>query len=447
MISSSATQRNLVLDATTRSMPIRPIAVEPNAPNVDHSISHSTVLTPPATPDKADTERKRSSISIDSAKLVSAPTEELKSMLSIGVGLGANPRDMVMHMVENGMDVGPLTQVPETARPYMKTYQLQGELGRGAWSTVYSACEASPASSTTLPPSPPTTPERSRKRSEKGLLAVKVLARQDGRKVLEKEARIITYLHSHATAREYMVPFHGFDDARCSIILEAVPLSLQSHVKSACKAPISNSTMFNPIIGPSQWADLAASLIGGLAFMQSKNCVHGDIKPSNILLRLNTEGQMTPLYCDFSSSHVLSPGTILDEIEEASAVTTDYTSPELLELLYHRNGDRAVATYASDVFALAVTLIFAATGESPYAGAQMEVQKVGMAKEGMPMEFARAGAQAARVMRRRAVDVVLRGAVEKDTTRRLGVQKWERVVRDTVEKWRDGGWVNGGGPF
>ncbi|KAL9124801.1 MAG: hypothetical protein Q9217_005909 [Psora testacea] len=442
---SSAAIQSSQSNGVSRCLPIHTTVTQPSAPDANLSVCSGMVWTPPATPDKADTERKRSSISIDSEKLVSQPTEELKNMLSIGVGLGANPREMVMHMVENGMDVGPLAQVPETARPYKKSYQVQGELGHGAWSIVYSASQVSAGPSTPLPPSPPSSPGRSRVGSRTDLLAVKALARRDGRKVLEREARILTYLHSHGKARNYLVPFHGFDDARCSIILDAIPLLLQNHVKNAGKTPVSTRTMFDPIIGAPQWADLATCLISGLAFLQSKHCVHGDIKPANILLRSGgTEGKLTPLYCDFSSSHVRSTDAPATPIEEVNAVTTDYTSPELLESFYHRNGERAVATFASDIFALGVTLIFAATGESPYAGAQIELQKVGMAREGLPLEFVRNGAQAARVMKRKAVDVALMGAVEADVGKRVEVKKWESLVRDVAARWRDGGWVNGG---
>ena len=431
--------------------------MEPTIPNPDRSLPHSIVLTPPASPDQADIERKRSCISIGSKELISVPTEELKNMLSVAVGLGANPKQLtVMHVVEKGMDLGPLAHVPETARPYRKDYLLQGTLGHGVWSTVYNASEVSATPSTVLPPSPPTTPARSRSGSSKEeVLAVKTLARRDGRKVLEKEARILTYLHYDAKAGNFLVPFHGFDHTRCSIILGAVPLSLQDHVKNmAGKAPVrtttTTSTMFDPVIGALQWADLATSLINGLSFLQSKKCVHGDIKPANILLRPDSEGnnRMTPLYCDFSSSHVLSrsssSSTDATQIEEVSAVTTDYAAPELLESFHHRNRNRAVATFTSDIFALAVTLIVAATGESPYAGAQMELQKVSMAREGAPLGFARGGAQAARVMSHKAVDMALSGALEKDPGKRVDVEEWKSRVRDVVERWREGGWLNGG---
>ena len=448
---SSAAPKNHLAYASQSSQPVRAINTEPTATTAHISLPSKAILTPPTTPNKAEIERKRSSISSDTSKLVAAPTEELKSMLSVAVGLGANPTRVIEHMVENGMDVGPLAEVPETAKPFQKAYQLQGELGHGAWSTVYSACEVNnaPRVGGAMPPSPPTTPEGpSRRGSQKQALAVKVLARRDGRTILEQEARVLTYLHSHSKARHYLVPFHGFDDSRCSILMSAVPLNLEQYVKTATKSPMCTATMFSPVIGAAQWVDIATSLIQGLVFLKSKGCVHGDIKPSNILMESeNNQANLIPLYCDFSSSHVLSSSSPSNNVEEINAVTTDYTSPELLRALHPREtagGDRAIATCASDVFALGVSLLFSATGESPYSAAQIEMQKLGMAMEGKPLDYARYGNNASRVMKGRAVDRALRWAVEKDTEKRVDVGGWEGLMKGIAGSWKAEGWLSGG---
>ena len=438
----NASQPSLFTSATFTESPIM-------TPGM--SVPISAILTPPVTPNKNEVERKRSSISSDCAKLVAAPTEELKSMLSVGVGLGVNPTQMVEHMVENGIDVGPLSEVPQTPRPFRKAYQLQGELGQGAWSTVYSAFEVgeSPRIGGTMPPTPPRTPEGpSRRGSQKQMLAVKALARRDGKQVLEQEARVLTYLHSHSRARRYLVPFHGFDDVRCSIFLGAVPLTLENHVKTAGKAPMNTITMFKPVIGSAQWAALAMSLINGLSFLQDMNCVHGDIKPSNILLQPDeSKKKLVPLYCDFSSSHVLSSSALPESVEDVNAVTTDFTAPELLRALRHRDsskGERAIATSSSDIFALGVTLLFAATGESPYSLARIELQKMAMAAEGRPLDYARCGSNASRVMKGRAVERALIGAVKEDAKKRFMVGQWQGVMRDIVKKWEREGWADSG---
>lgn len=160
----------------------------------------------------------------------------------------------------------------------------------------------------------------------------------------------------------------------------------------------------------------------------------GDIKPANVLLRPNgadpAEGY-TPLYCDFSSSCILgSPNEEgSGQAQQLTAVTPDFASPELLSSLSNIN---AVATTASDTYALAVTLIVAATGSSPYAGARMELQKLSMAREGRVLDFARYGEQGTRVMKGKLVDRCLRHALEKDVTRRSTVEELRRNVEATL---------------
>lgn len=329
---------------------------------------------------------------------------------------------------------------------YTEKYQLQEELGRGAWSTVYLAIEnVEPLKPrTNLPLTPPTSPTTGATASSKKVLAVKKPSSRQAHKILEKEAKILTYLTSHADASTHLVLFHGFDTAQHSIVLGAVPLSLETHAKAASRTPFSTKTMFDPVVGAEEWAGLAEALIGGLAFLHSTGCVHGDIKPANVLLRSESSGGLSPLYCDFSSSHIVSGTGEGEDVEEVSAVTTEYLSPELLEALSPRSPARAVATYASDVFALGVTLLFAAIGDSPYAGARIASQKLGMAKEGLPFEFARRGEQASRVMKGRAVEKALSGALAKEAVKRATVAEWRDGIREVVESWKEGGWARGG---
>ena len=347
----------------------------------------------------------------------------------------------------------PLVNVPEEPQIYLRTYQIAMELGQGAWSNVYSAFESSenlaplallPASPPS-PPSPPMSPKSKSRGHSANVLAVKVPSERMAYKVLKKEACILTYLHSYDSGISYLVPFHGYEISTHSIVMDAIPITLEDLVKSTSSCEVSTKTMFDPVIGAESWASLARQLIDGLAFLQSVHCIHGDIKPANILVRSDeATGTLTPFYCDFSSARVQSSHKPVGEIEEITAVTKDFISPELLKLLLGRNGDRAIATFASDVFALAVTLLAAATGASPYSAVQMDMQKLSMVKEGIPIVFARQGANGSRVMRGRAVAKILDPAVEKDPEKRINVGVWKKVVEEVLQRWKEGGWVNGG---
>ena len=333
-----------------------------------------------------------------------------------------------------------------TPRICTKKYQLlrgpassgYQEYGRGAWSVVYRAVESTTAVTPPGLPTPPNSPTNNLAFASahiKDTLAIKAPTRRDAHKILEEEARILTYLHQYPHATDHLVAFYGYDEPQHSIVLDAVPTSLDTYARSAgnrARANLSGKTMFDPVVGISEWSHLAERLISGLAYLHDRQCVHGDIKPANILLRSITEdGHMQPIYCDFSSSHIMSKRP--DDIEESSGVTPDYSSPELLESFYRRRGDRAVVTFASDVFALAVTLLVAAIGDSPYAIVRNDIQKLGFAKEGRPFEFARMGNEASRVMKGKLVERALRGGVEKDPAKRMSVVEWKNDVSKTFE--------------
>ncbi|CAF9915198.1 MAG: hypothetical protein HETSPECPRED_002328 [Heterodermia speciosa] len=329
-------------------------------------------------------------------------------------------------------------------RAYTKQYQRQApdlhgkeEFGRGVWSLVYRAIEGSPTHPTT-PLTPPTSPiSGGPSVLSKRVLAVKAPSRRDAHRILDHEARILTYLHSFGKASDYLTPFHGYDQATHSIILSAIPLNLDTHVRAAAataRANFSTRTMFDPIVGTEEWSSLAIALVSGLSFLHSKHCIHGDIKPANILLQPsignndnNSKEPYIPLYCDFSSSLITSDPAP----PEISALTQDYSSPELLASLTNPSVP-TLPTAAADVYALAVTLLFAAIGESPYAGAKMEMLKLSMAREGRPLQFAKAGDQAARVRKGGMVERCLTGAVMKDVAERWGVERWRGEVERVV---------------
>ena len=412
-----------------------PLDKRPKPVTITHSPSDSiTTLksvelpTPPATP--LQRRHKRSSTSAGSISLEKVNEET-------GVDAAAELKHLAMAEVK-GIKGERITWENTIPRAYNGQYRRCGkgipgteELGRGVWSVVYRSVEEYPIHPA-APPTPPMSPtgDSSPIQGNK-ILAVKAPARKDACKILDHEARILTYLHSFPGSTDHLVPFYGYDVPAHSLILSAIPLNLDTHVKAAAKtarANLSTRTMFDPVIGIQEWQSLATALISGLCFLHSHRCIHGDIKPANILLQPSDDDEAyTPLYCDFSSALV----TTDPAPSEITALTQDYSSPELLASLIDSTRP-TLPTPAADVYALAVTLLFAAIGESPYAGAKMEIMKLGMAREGRPLQFAKSGEQAARVRTGGLVERCLAGALAKDDEARWGVMQWKEEVEMVV---------------
>ena len=403
----------------------RPHPIRINSSPLDSMNTLKSVepMTPPATPIRPRC--KRSSVSAGSITLGSVKEEDPSS------------RDHGLAEVKKGIAHKELTWEETIPRPYTKTYKFedtssssQAEYGRGVWSVVYRALEVSSSPSSDLP-TPPTSPINGPPaRDTLAVLAVKAPSRRDAYKILHHEACILTYLHSFPTSCTYLVPFHGYDISTHSIILDPIPLNLDFHAKTAAasaRTNFSTRTVFDPVIGLPEWSMLATHLISGLSFLHAHDCIHGDIKPANILLR-RTSGFYEPLYCDFSSSlHTHDPAPT-----EITALTPDYSAPELLSSLT-TPGIPTLPTSTADVLALGVTLLFAAIGESPYAGARMEIMRLSMAKEGRPLDFARGGDQGARVRKGGSVERCLIGAFRKEGER-WGVEDWVEEVKKVLNE-------------
>jgi serine/threonine protein kinase len=217
-------------------------------------------------------------------------------------------------------------------------------------------------------------------------------------------------------------------------------LTLESYAECAAqqmRAKFTTRTMFDPVIGVPEWKHLAKVLIEGLNWLHEQGCVHGDIKPANILIQeetqeINENGspvllpKFRPLYCDFSSARILVTGKESPIPADLSndAITPQYSAPEILAG-YGCSDHSVIPSFASDVFSLATTLITAATGESPYAGAGGP-QMLSMARAGKPLEAARAGSNATRVMKKRLVENVILKALEGKPEVRLTAQQWLR---------------------
>ncbi|OXV10351.1 hypothetical protein Egran_01888 [Elaphomyces granulatus] len=306
------------------------------------------------------------------------------------------------------------------------------EYGRGAWSIVYMARSSwtSPAASLTPPPSPG---------ASSRILAVKAPLRRDAHPVLQAEALILTRINWTSGWEHYVVPFHGFISTSSTIVMSAVPLTLSTYVEdraAIARQNFSTRTMSDPVLGLSQWREVARALIAGLTWLHNEaRVVHGDIKPHSILLRprLVKDGATLaydPLYTDFSSAHdLLSPTSLASDSPRTSlsALSPPFVAPELLSVSAMRSLD-LVATPPCDVFSLAVTLLAAATGDLLLYGTS-NMQRLAMSRDGhRVLDYVRFGPNGSRVPRKGIIENILTQAVSKEPSERILPEEWLKLV-------------------
>lgn len=304
-------------------------------------------------------------------------------------------------------------------------------IGSGAWSDVYLATPSLPqlAEQASIPTmTPPLTPAGSRKASTSESLpsiprryAVKTPASTSAKKVLEAEARVLSYLSQYPSSSSHMVSFFGQDTRDGSLVLEAMDMTLEDWIL----------TNFNNILDPTSrtnklaaiFPKLALSLIDSMNWLHDKECIHADIKPSNILV---AQSPFNAVFSDFSSS-------ILPSLDAQStpgpmgAGTWDFLDPSLLSSL-----NPATPCEATDLWSLAITLLYIILGASPFETFRHnKFQFREMVKSGSPLQCI-------------GYDAVALARL-KDLSRALGwdVGKWFGMVlakkkenRVDVEKWR-----------
>ncbi|KAG8877721.1 hypothetical protein FRB98_006564 [Tulasnella sp. 332] len=96
-------------------------------------------------------------------------------------------------------------------------------------------------------------------------------------------------------------------------------------------------------------------IASGIAYLHSREVVHGDVKASNVLLH----HELVPVLCDFGMTKILD-GFSTTSTAMKSAGSVQWMSPELLEDL--------PKSRESDIYAVGITIGEVITGGVPYAG-------------------------------------------------------------------------------
>ena len=146
-------------------------------------------------------------------------------------------------------------------------------------------------------------------------------------------------------------------------------------------------------------AEIGAQIAEALAVLHDAHVIHRDIKPSNVMLLAGDQPRVK--LTDFGVSRFLE-GTRLTS-PDILVGTAKYLSPE--QAVLEPVGPRA------DVYALALVLLEALTGENPFPGSQVETLSARLHRQPeVPAELGRDGGLVLAAMPRRAPEQRLAAA-------------------------------------
>jgi serine/threonine protein kinase len=270
-------------------------------------------------------------------------------------------------------------------------------IGSGVWSDVYLAAPSVPKpvdqSHLMLPSSVKSSPVAPIKSSDSAiglyafppvpkLYAIKAPASTSSRRVLREEAKILSYLSQFPDSDDHIVQFFGQDPRNEALVLKAMGGTLEDWIKKNLNNLDNGLRATKLAIA---FPRIALTLIDSLMWMQDKNCVHADIKPSNILTTEDPASLASvpaTVYSDFSSTILVAPEIEVHNASPLGAGTWDYLDPSLL-----RSIDAPEASVATDLWSLAITLLFLVIGASPFDGFKHnKFQQREMIKSGQPLQ-------------------------------------------------------------
>ncbi|EON68693.1 serine/threonine protein kinase [Coniosporium apollinis CBS 100218] len=313
-----------------------------------------------------------------------------------GQSFPSSPPQAITSLAQH--DQSPSLGVPKEFPVGTQDYDMDiaKPLGTGLWSNVFLAIPSSPSTTASdlTPPVTPVKSEHSRFESSTTAppraYAIKMPAGRSAKAVLLAEAKALSQLSSIPNSQDHVVPFYGYDPRNGALVLEALPQSLEDYVLQQLN-PLDAATRSSSLTA--LFPSWAFSLAKSLAWLHdTTNFVHADIKPGNILLKptsslpcsdaiTSSHNDFKPLYADFSASfHLTAPPE-----KPTAGATWDFMAPEQLS----SNRELSAPTPASDVYALAVTLLFVIIGDSPFAAAgSNRILKRHMIAQGDAMGFA-----------------------------------------------------------
>ncbi len=218
-------------------------------------------------------------------------------------------------------------------------------------------------------------------RTTKQEYVVKQVTKRSPEKVeaLLHEATILTHLSNQTSYQDFIVGFYGMEMGISHTVLPALVFEkMGSSLRDWVGHNLSTNSSRRASKPGGLLCTITVQLTAALSWLhQQASVIHGDIKPSNILVRFNNSNDsssFTLCFADFASA------SIIDDPKVAhSGLTYAYMAPEKLKAPHDP------PTTAGDVWALAISLLEIVAGRTPYSDVSPQVRKLAAIGNGEPL--------------------------------------------------------------
>ena len=217
--------------------------------------------------------------------------------------------------------------------------------------------------------------------SHRGLVAIKFVHSEEPHK-LKREAALMERAAHERVCRIFEGPHVSSDGKLWGLVLELLDHgNLESRIKNGADGRVREFEMMQ----------IGFDILEALKYMHGKGVVHLDIKPANIMLT-KVDGKVIGKLVDFSvsamdeqsraaASDTLRGKTTTTQRSNLVVGTPHYMSPEQFT--------EGTVTAQSDLWSLGVVFFEALSGVRPFAPAETDVFKIGMAVRSQdPLEMA-----------------------------------------------------------
>lgn len=180
---------------------------------------------------------------------------------------------------------------------------------------------------------------------------------------------------SHPNIVYYLCGFADEEKKECFLVMELMSKSLGTHVKEVC-GPRKKNPLSLPVA-----VDLMLQIARGMEYLHSKRVYHGELNPSNILVKPRRSNQTGDGYylhgkiCGFGLTSVKDKGFFKSASSNDESFPFIWYSPEVLEEQEQGESSHKY-TEKSDVYSFGMVCFELLTGKVPFEDSHLQGDKM-----------------------------------------------------------------------